>query len=183
MADSRSLACELWVEEHEVALYRFALRRVSDPERAADLVQETFLEGLRARASFSGNASVRTWLTAILKHKIVDAYRRSERMPRSDEQCRRIRAGHGGDAPDAILERSEFWEVPGRCVLRLPEPLAAAFVAIEFGDLGRDRTCEQLQITAANLAVRLYRARLLLRGCLETHGFASAAPRPRGRSA
>jgi RNA polymerase sigma-70 factor (ECF subfamily) len=172
-------------------LYRFAIGRVHDPELAADLVQETFLEGLRARSSFSGNSSLRTWLIAILKHKILDWYRRSGRMPRAEADPLsepaiegffdrrghwKARPGRWGDDPGETLDRGEFWEVLGRCVARLPEHLADAFLAIELGDLGRDRVCEQLQITAANLAVRLYRARLLLRHCLETHWFAGAAP-------
>jgi DNA-directed RNA polymerase specialized sigma24 family protein len=37
------------------------------------------------------------------------------------------------------------------------------------------RPCERFEITAANLAARLYRARLLLRHCLETHGFAETS--------
>ena len=79
MFDDSALAPETWVDQHGDALYRFALRRVTDPELADDLVQETFLEGLSARSSFTGGSSVRTWLTAILKHKIIDQYRRSGR--------------------------------------------------------------------------------------------------------
>src|SRR6516165_4455181 len=86
MSDRSALAPETWVDQHGDALYRFALARVSDPELAADLVQETFLEALRGRASFQGKSSPRTWLTAILKYKIIDEFRRSRRLPRKDEE-------------------------------------------------------------------------------------------------
>jgi RNA polymerase sigma-70 factor (ECF subfamily) len=187
MFDESALAPETWVDRHGDALYRFALRRVTDLELADDLVQETFLEGLRARSSFTGRSSVRTWLTAILKHKIIDQYRRSgwasrtAGEPLSDLAIEsfpdqgghwRTPPGRANDEPEAALDRSEFREVRCQCVLRLPEHLADVFVAIELGDLDRDRACEQFQITPATLAVRLHRARLLLRHCLEVRWFA-----------
>jgi RNA polymerase sigma-70 factor (ECF subfamily) len=180
MSDGFALAPETWVDQHGDALYRFALLWVSDPERADDLVQETFLEGLRARSSFSGKSSVRTWLTAILKHKIVDSFRRSRREPRIDDEPQRLVHGDGssvtarcrpGDEPGATLERREFWEVLEYCLRRLPEHLADAFVAIEIGALKRQCACDRLGITAANLSVRLYRARSMLRRCRELHQF------------
>jgi RNA polymerase sigma-70 factor (ECF subfamily) len=195
MSDSPALAPETWVDQHGDALYRFAVARVSDPELAADLVQETFLEALRGRASFQGKSSPRTWLTAILKYKIIDEFRRSRRLPPLEEESSSEPAiesffdrrghwktppGRWGDEPDAILDRREFWEVLRQCILRLPEHLADAFVAVELGELDRERACKRFEITAANLAARLYRARLLLRHCLETHWFAESTPYARG---
>jgi RNA polymerase sigma-70 factor (ECF subfamily) len=198
MSHNPVLAPETWLDRHGDALYRFAYGRVRDPDLAADLVQETFLEGLRSRPSFAGKASERTWLTSILKYKIVDSYRRSGRAPRAEEPAASEpdaegffdRRGHWKTAPapwdgdpGATLERSEFWDVLGQCVTKLPEHLADAFLAIEVGEGSRDHLCERLRITAANLSVRLYRARLLLRHCLENHWFAEQGPRSRTRSA
>jgi RNA polymerase sigma-70 factor (ECF subfamily) len=198
MSDRSALAPDTWLDQHGDALYRFAYGRVRDPNLAADLVQETFLEGLRAHATFARNSSVRTWLTSILKHKIVDAYRRSGRRPRAEEPptseptVERFfdRRGHWksaplpwDDDPGATLERGEFWDVLGGCLTKLPEPLADAFLAIEVSELSRDRVCERFRITPANLATRLYRARLLLRHCLEHHWFTATGPRTRDRPA
>jgi RNA polymerase sigma-70 factor (ECF subfamily) len=179
MPEGAAPAPETWAEEHGGALYRFALGRVCDPELAGDLVQETFLEGLRARSSFAGRSSVRTWLMAILKHKILDEYRRSGRARKAEGDPpghRESSPMRRDDDPEAGLGRREFWEAVGQCVLRLPDHLADAFVAIELGELGRDAACERLQITAANLSVRLRRARLMLQRCLEARGFAAARP-------
>ena len=73
-----------WVDEHGDYLYRFALGRVDGPEAAEDLVQDTLLAALKASASFAGRSSERTWLTGILKNKLVD------RLP--PEQTGRARA-------------------------------------------------------------------------------------------
>ena len=79
MEYEQAIDAERWVDRHGDCLYRYALLRLRAPDLAADLVQETFLEALRVRASFAGRSSERTWLVGILRHKILDHYRRSGR--------------------------------------------------------------------------------------------------------
>jgi RNA polymerase sigma-70 factor (ECF subfamily) len=207
MGHEVALEPETWVDRHGDSLFRFAVVRVHDPEAASDLVQETFLEALRARDTFTGRSSVRTWLVAILKHKIVDRLRRlgRERRVRGSEAsgggAEVMFDRHGrwltppldwGSDPLREYERREFWEVIGRCLSRIPPHLADAFLDREVGGLSREAICRQGKITQENLSARLYRARLLLRRCLEVHWFRgqtatsggrtsmtwSAAPRP-----
>src|SRR6185436_6249500 len=59
-------------------LLRVARLQLRDDALAEDVVQETLLAAL-AGTGFSGRSSLRTWLTGILKHKIVDAIRRRQR--------------------------------------------------------------------------------------------------------
>ena len=56
-----------WVERHGDYLYRFAAAAVRHRQAAEDLVQETLLAAWQGRGGFAGEASERTWLTAILK--------------------------------------------------------------------------------------------------------------------
>lgn len=67
---------ESWVDAHGSALYRYALVQLRDEHKAEESVQETFLAALQARQRFTGSASIRTWLIGILKHKILDQFRR-----------------------------------------------------------------------------------------------------------
>ena len=76
-ATRRSDDPSAWVDLHGDVLYRYAVFRVKDPGVAEDLVQETFLSALRASASFKNESSQRTWLVGILKHKIVDHFRKN----------------------------------------------------------------------------------------------------------
>ena len=76
-----------WVEEHGDLLYRFARYRVSSHELAEDLVQITFISALKDWQRFRRESSPKTWLVSILRHKIIDHYRRkktslSGRLPR-----------------------------------------------------------------------------------------------------
>ncbi|MBW6453028.1 MAG: sigma-70 family RNA polymerase sigma factor, partial [Methyloprofundus sp.] len=68
-----------WLNDYGDMLYRFALARVRSEATAEDLVQETLLAGLLAFDKFSGNSTVRTWLVGILKHKIIDHFRKYSR--------------------------------------------------------------------------------------------------------
>src|SRR3712207_5459668 len=70
----------LWLERHGDYLYRYALFRLRDPAAAEDAVQETLLAALQAYEGFAGRGSERTWLTGILKHKVVDHFRRASRQ-------------------------------------------------------------------------------------------------------
>ncbi|MDR3636933.1 MAG: sigma-70 family RNA polymerase sigma factor [Isosphaeraceae bacterium] len=189
MTENLKLEPARWVERHGDGLYRYAYARVRNPEAAAELVQETFLDALRARGSFSGRSSERTWLIAILKHKVADFARRSkrERTLGAGESLEGAadgpfdRWGHWKRPPKdwpsdplAEYERREFWDVLGSCLTRLPAHLADAFLDHELEGVTREQICERAQITPANLATRLYRARLLLRDCLDAHWFAPA---------
>jgi RNA polymerase sigma-70 factor (ECF subfamily) len=174
---------ESWVDNYGDFLYRFAISRVRDPGVAEDLVQETFLAALRGRESFEGRPAVRTWLIAILKHKIVDFIRKKIREP-STNKIDNLTNGTDPDFDDRgewwvqparwavnpanILEQKEFFDVLYRCLGELPERLAEAFILREMDGLSTEEICKVLNITAKNTWVMLYRVRLSLRRCLKT---------------
>jgi RNA polymerase sigma-70 factor (ECF subfamily) len=187
MRDVQATDPEVWVDRHGDGLYRYALLRLRSPDLAADAVQETFLEALRVRGSFSGRSDERTWLVGILRHKILDHYRRSVRQPAFVDQAAAERLGDdpsfdrrgrwreppaswAGD-PARALETREFWEAFGRCLDNLPEALADAFFLREVDGMRSDEIQQMLGITPANLWARLHRARSLLRRCLERKWF------------
>jgi RNA polymerase sigma-70 factor, ECF subfamily len=175
-----------WVHQHGDYLYRYALLRLGDPEIAADLVQDAFLSGLRSRLSFSGRSSERTWLVGILKHKIIDRQRRFGQLPevldgQAAEQAidglfdhRRhwkTAPEHWAGEPSRWLESRELWDVLASCLSGLPRRLAEAFALRELDELEIAEICDDLGISPNNLSARLYRARLLLRDCLERRWF------------
>ena len=186
---------EYWVEEHADALFAFAMRRVRDHAVAQDLVQETFLAALRAKAAFVGRSSERTWLTGILRNKLVDYYRSKGRetalnedeLPGPDEAKFFYKEGPKKDAwverlapqnprkwpgPDESLVQKEFQNVLQCCLARLPDKVARVFLLREIDGMGSEQICKDLNITANNFWVMSYRARMALRRCLELHWFA-----------
>lgn len=175
-----------WVDEHADLLFRYALQRVRRRELAEDLVQETFVAALQSRGTFSGRSSERTWLVGILRHKIVDHLRQLARTQpngqmhevettvasqfRRDGHWSRVPSKWGAD-PAALIENQDFWTVFHKCFGALPEPLASAFALREMEEFESREVCRTLDITESNLWVRLHRARLLLKDCLEDNWF------------
>ena len=173
---------EIWVDQYGESLYRFALARVKDPSIAEDLVQETFLAGLGARKRFKGQSTTRTWLIAILKHKIVDYIRKKSReqdtdklesmtngidVNFSDRGDWKLRPNKWAKNPMKLYEQKEFMDVLYQCIAELPARQAEAFMRREIDGLSTEEICKELDITATNSWVILYRARMLLRSCLE----------------
>jgi RNA polymerase sigma-70 factor (ECF subfamily) len=177
---------ENWVELHGDYLYRFALSRLRDPKTAEDVLQETFLAALQSLDRFEGRSSERTWLAGILKHKILDHFRRGGREvglgdrdeppdfhPDWFDEEGHWKLDENSPAdwadPDRTLEQSRFWEAMGRCLGELPARTARAFALREIEDAETDAICKDLSITPTNLWVMLHRARMHLRRCLELH--------------
>ena len=171
-----------WVDQYGDSLYRFAQARIKDPSIAEDLVQETFLAALGARKNFKGRSTTRTWLIAILKHKIVDFIRKKVREQETDKLESmtdgidvnftdrgdwRLRPSRWAKNPVKLYEQKEFLDVLYRCLAELPDRQAEAFMLREIDGLSTEELCKELNITATNSWVMLYRARMLLRGCLE----------------
>ncbi len=172
-----------WLERHGDALYRFALLRLRREDAAAEAVQEALVAALQSMNSYAGASSEATWLTGILKHKIVDQLRRQARSAAS------LDAESGQEAffnarglwkrapsrwrldPMEALERRELRQAIERCLGGLPDHLAVPFVLREIDGMPSAEICQVLEITPTNLWARLHRARLRLRDCLEAHGF------------
>ncbi|OIQ80654.1 RNA polymerase sigma factor SigM [mine drainage metagenome] len=174
-----------WLAEHGDYLFRYALARLRDPHQAEDAVQETLLAAL-AGSGFAGLASPRTWLTGILKHKIIDQFRRQQREVSLDapEQVEAIDPGmeeffqddgHWLEPPQAwsepgnLLQQNQFLQVLQDCMDSLPGNLARIFLLREIEQSDNAEICQELEISPTNAWVMLYRARMGLRKCLEVH--------------
>lgn len=172
-----------WLYEHGDYLYRFALARLRDPHQAEDAVQETLLAAIKGN-SFEGASSARTWLTGILKHKIIDLQRKQIReQPLSDvidleasdssmddffdQKGHWLEKPKTLDMPENALEQKQFLSILSNCIDKLPTKLAAIFMLRDVHEADNENICKELEITATNAWVMLYRARMGLRKCLE----------------
>jgi len=178
---------------HRAYLLRVAVLQLRDSDLAEDVVQDTLVAALTGADTFSGRSSLKTWLTGILKHKIVDAIRRRAREPVAtpladetqleDMDALFDESGHWenppadwGD-PESALSRAQFLDILELCLEKLPPNTARVFTMREVMDLDSAEICKELAITSTNLWVILYRARMALRQCLEQNWFAPAGRR------
>ncbi len=166
-------------------LYNFAISRVSDVHVAEDLVQETFISALKNYDSFEGKSKESTWLTAILKNKIIDHYRKKvkqylhdsiDRLSASDDFFDDKGSWYKDQRPskwdfdtDKSIEQQEFYTTLQECLTRLNEIQRIAFVMKHMDDVNTDEICKELNVTASNYWVIMHRAKLQLRKCMETN--------------
>ena len=175
-----------WVDLYGDYLYRYALMRLRQQSAAEDVVQETFIAGLGSLDKYSGTASERAWLFGILKHKIIDYIRKNSRESALDDDqymdkmiddsfnrlgMWKALPNNWRENPTEVFENGEFWDIFESCISELPERTAQAFTLRELDGLDTDEICKVLDISSNNLWVMLHRARLKLRGCLETNWF------------
>lgn len=152
------------VAAHREHLLRFARRRLRDPALAEDVVHDVFAAVIAGQARFEQRSSLRTWLVAILKHKIVDAVRK-----RAGECSLDALTDNEASAPlPALADHAdpclvaEHRQALRRTLLRLealPAPLRRVFEMHVVLGHSTAEVCGALDITPGNLWVRVHRAR------------------------
>jgi RNA polymerase sigma-70 factor (ECF subfamily) len=182
MLDDSLLNPEAWVDEYGDMLYRFVSYLLKDHDLAEELVQETFLAALKSKDTFKGQSSEKTWLFSILKHKIVDHIRRkkfkeinmeAEDLGKTiesffnDKERWQVFPAPWNQNPKEAQEFKELLDFFYKCLAELPERHGKVFVYRELDGLATDEICNIMGVTATNLSVMLYRARMLLRRCID----------------
>jgi len=167
---------------HRGAMLRFARRKIRDEALAEDTVQDALLAALTARDSFQGQSAVRTWLIGILNHKIQDAFRRETRYVKldthdddvdGDERLERAASvqplSSDDDDPAREVARRRMHAALVEEVERLPASLKSVFLMQAIEGVATADVCRALNITEANVWVRLHRARKRLSERLGPH--------------
>lgn len=181
----RLLEPQFWVDRHADFLYAYAAARLNDEEQCRDLVQDTFLAALQKTESFRGDSSERTWLTAILKYKVIDVYRkRSSAFASKDEYGTAINEEEFFDLDDNHWKREhwpalfgvedkdplhnkEFMSILQQCLQRLPPLWMSVFRLKHLDEEGTEMICQQMKISSGNFWVIIHRAKVNLRSCLQ----------------
>jgi RNA polymerase sigma-70 factor (TIGR02943 family) len=176
-----------WLASYGNYLYSLAFFKSGNKEVAEDLVQETFLAAVKAKDSFKGESSEKTWLTAILNNKIIDFYRKKDVLKDSAEYVSETESSfqqnffesEGGhwkadtaprsweESADEALNRGDFNRVLEYCIGKMPSKLVPVFIAKYIDDRDSDEICKELNISPSNYWVILHRAKVLMRSCLE----------------
>ncbi len=175
-----------WVDSYADYLYSYAMQRINDDELAKDLVQETFLSALQAKQAFQARSSEKTWLTSILKYKIVDYFRSKAKWPAKEVNLLESEQnqteffdpenGHWNDhhkpkelgiEPSIALENKEFEQILQACMKKLPSLWLAVFSRKHLEEQTTETICSELTISSSNFWVIIHRTKLNLRACLE----------------
>ncbi len=173
-----------WIDLYSDYLFNYTISRVSDREIAQDLVQDTFLAGLKSMKNFKGEASERTWLISILKRKIIDHYRKiNSKKGKAEVRINYNDSESEGDwleervadpfdkTAEDTLQNSELGDAIHNCLEKLPQKQADVFKMKTVLGYETEVICNELNITASNLWVIIHRARTAMADCLKQNWF------------
>ena len=177
-----------WANNYADYLYSIAYFKTNNQTDAKDLVQETFLAAFKNKDGFKGISSEKTWLTAILNNKIIDYYRKRKfEKPFADyisetesefenhffdkdnfgRWINKISPNYISNNADNSVLSNDFEQAMTKCLEKLPLRLKGVFLAKFFDEIDTKNICQQYEITDANFWVIIFRAKTILRVCLE----------------
>lgn len=151
--------------------------QLRNAETAEDLVQDAIEAALRHPSSFAGQSTLKTWVFAILRNRIIDHLRQAARtVPMSglvddtddwQEHLETLFSERGGwregtrpvawPNPEESMRTRQFWAVFEACLDHLPANTGRVFMMREFLGFDSDEICQQLAISTGNCHVILKR--------------------------
>jgi len=171
----KSAIAEL-VRRYSSRIYSLALRIMQNEEDAEDVLQETFMIMIHKIHTFSGRSSFYTWLYRVAANVALGKLRQKKHIDSNvsihEPEFETLRGSELHDWPDHLenhVNDDQFRECLKQAMVDLPENHRAVFVLRDLENLSTRETAKILNISEANVKVRLMRARLFLRDQLLHH--------------
>jgi RNA polymerase sigma-70 factor (ECF subfamily) len=161
---------ELIMRRYNQRLFRIARSIVGEEGEAEDVLQDTYISAFQNLGQFAGRARFSTWLTRIAVHSALARRARRNRMQSidfSDAENMRMVPLNRGTSPEQQASAKELGRVLTRAVDALPEDLRLVFALRMIEGLDTSESANCLQLTEANVKVRLHRARTMLRNQID----------------
>lgn len=175
------------LNEIRCQMIKFAILQLKDPHLAEDVVQEALASAYKNADKFKGKSALKTWVFAILKNKIIDLIHQRSRTLLMSEIDDEDGKNHFFDEKNhwnmqyfepnewknvqSSTYKQEFWLIFEACLSHLPAQQGRIFMMREFLEMTTEEICQTCEISASNLHVILYRARLQLQACLSKNWF------------
>lgn len=170
------------------AIYRLALRLVRSEEDAEDVVQEAYLQALKAIGEFRGHSRFTTWVHRIAVNQALMKLRkrRSDVFPLDT-----LEGGETSKYPLQLVDwsesalgdlvRREAVGVVEAAIEALPIDLRTVLVLRDVNGLSNEEAAQSLELPLGAVKWRLHRARTILRDRLSTYFGERQGARKAGR--
>lgn len=136
-------------------LLRFIRSKVSSPELAEDILQDSLLKAIRGLPDLNEDAKILSWFYQIVRNQIIDYYRRSgTESKKIGEYAQEITTFY-----DSQEEERTVCECFRGILNDLKPEYSQMIKEMELGDELPEQVAEGMDITRNNLKVRRYRAR------------------------
>ena len=165
------------VKRYEQKLYNFSLRMCRDAADAEDTVQETFLNVFRYLKDFRYETKFKNWLYRVAASTCIKKRRKSKFAPQRELSLDEFLPKDETEVPDRVprwalmpldkLLNDELLDKIDEAIFTLPEKYRPVIVLRDIEDFSTAETAQILNLSDANVKVRLHRARLFLRDKLK----------------
>ena len=171
-------AFEALVTDNEKRIYNLCRRLVGNPEDAAELTQEAFLNAWRGLGRFQGESSFSTWLYRLASNACIDFLRKEKRRQSlsmtvsldDDEEGRQVELPDERYAPEGELERAEARRAVAEGLEKLTAEHRQVLVMRELNGLSYAEIGTVLGLEEGTVKSRIARARNALRKVLTEQG-------------
>ena len=158
------------VRRYNQRLYRVALSIMNDDAEVEDIMQVAYINAWENLERFAFRASFSTWLTRILiNESLLRLKKRSRSVNMNDDKMdKEIYQQHTKEVqtPVAKIINAELKLALEDAIRQLPEKYRTVFIMREIEDMNVAETQACLDISEANVKVRLNRAKALLKETL-----------------
>lgn len=158
------------VRRHNQRLYRIGMAIINDDAEVEDIMQVAYIHAWENLQQFAFKSSFSTWLTRIMINECLLRLRKRGKSINMNDSKMANRLQHQNASavptPVSTLLNAELKSIMEKAISRLPEKYRLVFVMREIEGMNIAETRECLDITEANVKVRLNRAKSLLKESL-----------------
>ena len=152
---------------HIDGLFGYAMVLTRNPAEAADLVQETYVRALKARASLRPGSNVKSWLFTILRNIWLNQLRHKRTAPEivdleAHQDIADVAIETSRDAHTQYVRKMEQ-EMVRKAIQQLPAEFREIIILREYEELSYQEIAAMLDCPAGTVMSRLARARSKLR--------------------
>ena len=152
-------------------IYNYALRMIGDPDRAADIAQDTFIKAYRKLDTLTDASSARSWIYRIATNTAIDAMRRHKNVvPMGDQEEHAYEQADGGPGPETQVLSGLLDERINRALLRLKANHRQCLILSDVEDMSSQQIGEVMGMSGGAVRVLLCRARGEMRRLLAAEG-------------
>lgn len=164
------------VNKYSPRIYAIAFRLMQNEEDAEDVLQETFIIMIDKLHTFKGRSTLYTWLYRVATNVALGKLRKKKNIDDSvsfdNIEFENLSSLESADWPDHLEENfdpEEFRKCLDRALEELPDHYRTVFILRDLEGHSTRNSARILEISEANVKVRLMRARLYLRDQMVYH--------------
>ncbi len=177
LRSSDRVGTERFVRKHAGWMLAVARRILGDLHYAEDAVQSAFAQIFANLERFEGRSALKTWMHRVVVNEALQGLRRQHRaktqsidalLPLFDENgCRVQDDWMSHETPERLMEQAQTRSLVSESIDSLPDPYRIVLILRDIEELSTAEVAKMLELSEANVKVRLHRARAALKKLLE----------------